>query len=107
MMAAPAAGPPVVGNHPRTEGTRMPDRVSPSRRDLMLAGGLGLVGLTLADQAGAAPVPPVDAGTVAGGKVQFPPWLAETERPTGGPPHPPPPPPRRRLCVLRPPPAAP
>ena len=43
----------------------MPDRVSPSRRDLMLAGGLGLVGLTLADQAAAALVPPVDAGTVA------------------------------------------
>ena len=78
----------------------MPDRVSPSRRDLMLAGGLGLVGLTLADQAAAAPVPPVDAGTVAGGKVQFPPWLADTERPTGGPPNPTPPDRRVGFAVL-------
>ena len=63
-----------------------------SRRDALKAAGAASAGLTLASGAQAASGPsPVDTGSVAGGKVTFPNWKAETERPSAPPPAPMPP----------------
>src|SRR5947209_1897750 len=66
------------------------DRDGLTRRMLLQAGGAAAAGLavTAAGAADAAPAP-VDVGRVGeGGKVEFPPWTAPTERPAGGPPNP-------------------
>ena len=67
-----------------------------TRRGLITAGGLGLAALALsAETAGAATQPgqatAVDEGSVQGGRVDFPPIHAETERPDALPPNPDPP----------------
>ena len=48
-----------------------------------------LAGAAFTAGAGAtAAVPEIDTGRVVNGKVEFPPWTATTERPSGGPPNP-------------------
>ena len=75
---------------PRNDGVR---DAKLDRRALLVRGGQGIAGALLAS-AGAASaaqtsgsVPPVDRGTVEGGKVEFPPIEAATEQPGGGPPN--------------------
>ena len=75
-----------------------------TRRHLMAAaGGAGLAGASLASAAtmpSAPPPAPVDQGSAAAGKVEFPPIVRETERPGSGPPNPDPPAERVGLAVM-------
>jgi len=57
------------------------------RRRIVQIGAAGVTGTLLARGATAA-VPKIDTGRVQGGRVEFPPWTAPTERPSGGPPNP-------------------
>ena len=57
------------------------------RRRIVQIGAAGIGGALLAGSAGAA-VPEVDTGKVQGGRAEFPPEVATTERPSGGPPNP-------------------
>ncbi len=64
----------------------MADQFPFSRRQLIMAGGTGLASLAFAADL---PKPsPTDTGKASGGKIEFPSWVAPTERPTGGPPNP-------------------
>jgi predicted dehydrogenase len=65
------------------------DEAGFSRRGLIAAGGLGLVGATIAGSAAAyTPPSPVDTGSVKGGKVEFPNWRGEADKPSPPPPAP-------------------
>ncbi len=57
------------------------------RRRIVQLGAAGVGGALLARSAAAA-VPEVDTGKVQGGRAEFPPEVAPTERPSGGPPNP-------------------
>ena len=57
-----------------------------SRRHLMATGTAGMATLALAQE-----LPPpttTDTGKTTGGKVEFPAWTAQTEKPSGNPPNP-------------------
>ena len=58
------------------------------RRRFMQWGASTLAAAALPASAATAATPDVDSGTIAGGKIVFPPWTAPTERPSGGPPNP-------------------
>lgn len=60
--------------------------LSISRRHLIAAAGATGVAALAAGQE-LPPPTPTDTGRTSGGKVEFPPWTAPTERPTGGPPN--------------------
>jgi hypothetical protein len=65
------------------------DETGLSRRGLIAAGGLGLVGATIAAPAAAyTPPSPVDTGAVKGGKVEFPNWRGDADKPSAPPPAP-------------------
>ncbi len=57
------------------------------RRRIVQFGAAGVGGALLARSAAAA-VPEVDTGKMQGGRVEFPPEVASSERPSGGPPNP-------------------
>lgn len=61
--------------------------LSISRRHLIAAAGATGVAALAAGQE-LPPPTPTDTGTTSGGKIEFPPWTAATERPTAGPPNP-------------------
>ena len=72
----------------------MSERETLSRRGLIQATGLGLAGTALASPAvaaGAIPPSPTDTGRVEGGRIVFPNWRGEADRPSPPPPAPLPP----------------
>jgi predicted dehydrogenase len=73
----------------RADGMDEDHRDGLTRRVLLQAGGAAAAGLTVASGTASAAPAPVDVGRVGeGGKVEFPPWTASSERPAGGPPNP-------------------
>ncbi|MFC7052088.1 Gfo/Idh/MocA family protein [Hansschlegelia quercus] len=67
----------------------MTDETGVSRRGVIAAGGVGLVGATIAGSAAAyTPPSPVDAGAVKSGKVEFPNWRGDADKPSAPPPAP-------------------
>ncbi|HEV7253468.1 MAG TPA: Gfo/Idh/MocA family oxidoreductase [Mesorhizobium sp.] len=80
-----------------------PDRLILSRRGVLAAGGLGLVGAAMSAPALAQQVPPpspIDIGKVENGRVEFPNWRGEADRPSPPPPAPEPPEKRVGFAVV-------
>ena len=84
----------------------MADDIRVSRRNLLRAGGVSLTGAALAGVnvahgAGTpGPTVPADTGAVQGGRIQFPNWRGEGDRPPAPTPAPQPPAKRVGYCVV-------
>lgn len=82
------------------------DDTAPSRRTLLRAGGATLTGAALAlantraQAAPGGPAVPADTGAVQGGRILFPNWRGEGDRPPPPPPAPMPPEKRVGFCVV-------